>query len=335
MKWRAVLIIQILLSAVGCDGGGLGNPASRDGGLGAEVGPDLVASSPDAPVYRQSTQPFVGVSAGGGDETCGLKSGGSMLCWGNFGDFPISNAFGEAYVPRPHSEGWKQVSPAAGFACGIKNDDTLVCWGNSGFGNMQPPSGTYMTIDARGPCGLGLSDGRIICWGVAQDWANPVPTGSFRALSIGDGVGCGLRTDGTAVCWGNSRSMAAMGTTPDGAFLQVAQGGLFSCGLRGDGQVVCWGAIVDWASTDAREAPQPQGTFVQIAAGADAACGVRTDGTLACWGAVWGLLPPAGSYRQVSVGSSDDVISVYFCAIRADGIVVCWGGNHAGESSPP
>jgi alpha-tubulin suppressor-like RCC1 family protein len=50
---------------------------------------------------------------------------------------------------------------------------------------------------------------------------------------------------------------------------------------------------------------------------------------------VWGLVPPEGSYIQVSVGSSADVINVYFCALRTDGIVVCWGGNSAGESSPP
>ena len=337
MKRRIALQIPILLLAAGCGRGGLGAPAIRDGGLGAEVVPDLASGAPDAPelAYRQSTQQFVQIVAGGGDETCGLKSDGSMLCWGNFGDFPVSSAFGTAYVPRPTSEGWKQVSPASGFTCGIKNDDTLVCWGNSGFGNMQPPAGTYLAVDARAPCAIRLSDGGIVCWGVSQDWANPVPEGSFKALSIGYAVGCALRTDDTAVCWGKSRAMAAMGISPDDAFVQIVQGGLFACGLRGDGQVICWGSVADWASTDTREAPQPQGTFVQIASCAYAVCGVRTDGTLACWGMVWGLVPPEGSYVQVSVGASDDLISVYFCALRTDGIVVCWGGNYAGESSPP
>jgi alpha-tubulin suppressor-like RCC1 family protein len=314
----------------------LGVSAIWDGGLVAEVSPDRISSSPDMPelVYRQSTQQFVKISAGD-DETCGLKSDGSMLCWGYFGDFPVSSAFGTGYVPRPPSEGWKQVSLWGGLACGIENDDALVCWGNEDF-NLHPPAGTYLAVDARAPCAIRLSDGGIVCWGWSQDWANPVPEGSFKALSIGD-VGCALRTDDTVICWGKSRIMAAMGVYPDGTFVQIAEGGLFACGLRGDGQLVCWGSVEDWASTtDSREAPQPQGTFVQIAAGADAACGVRTDGTLACWGMVWGLVPPEGNYLQISIGYTEpSEISVYFCALRTDGIVVCWGENNHGAASPP
>ena len=334
MKRRGALQIPILVLAAGCGRGGLSVSAIRDGGLVAEVSPDRISSSPDMPeiMYRQSTQQFVQISAGD-DETCGLKSDGSMLCWGYFGDFPVSSAFGTGYVSRPPSEGWKQVSPGTGFACGIENDDTLVCWGNEDF-NLHPPAGTYLAVDARAPCAIRLSDGGIVCWGWAQDWANPVPEGSFKALSSESTFGCALRTDDAVVCWGSSRTVAV---PPDGAFGQVVAGALFACGLREDGQLVCWGSVEDWASTtDSREAPQPQGTFVQIAAGAAAACGVRADGTLACWGMVWGLVPPEGNYLQVSVGFTEsNAIGVYFCALRTDGIVVCWGGNDYGAASPP
>jgi len=130
MKRRGALQIPILVLAAGCGRGGLSVSAIRDGGLVAEVSPDRISRSPDLPelVYRQSTQQFVQISASD-DETCGLKSDGSMLCWGYFGDFPVSSAFGTGYVPRPPSEGWKQVSLWGGLACGIQNDDTLVCWG--------------------------------------------------------------------------------------------------------------------------------------------------------------------------------------------------------------
>jgi hypothetical protein len=334
-RWGAIQIAILVLATglTGCGRGPLGVPAIRDGGLDAI--PDLTPSSPDVPgiVYRQSTQPFVQVSAGGGGETCGLKSDGSMLCWGGFGDFSASGSYGSAYIPRPPAEGWKQVSPAGGFTCGIKNDDTLACFGNAQWGNMQPPEGTYLAVDASAPCGLRLSDRGIVCWGSAEAWANPVPEGSFKALSIGGNCGCALRIDETVVCWGTSRVMAAMGETPDGTFVQVAVGFFSACGLRKDGQVVCWGSVKDWTGTDSRVAPQPQGTFVQISADAYTYCGVRTDRTLACWGMVDGFVPPEGSYLQVSVGSSNDL--AYFCALRTDGIVVCWGGNYEGESSPP
>jgi hypothetical protein len=334
MKRRGALQIPILVLAAGCGRGGLGVSAIRDGGLAAEVSPDCISSSPDLPelVYRQSTQRFVQISAGD-DETCGLKSDGSMLCWGYFGDFPVSSAFGARYVPRPPSESWKQVSSGTAFACGIENDDTLDCWGNADF-NLHPPAGAYLAVDARGPCAIRLSDGGIVCWGWAQDWANPVPEGSFKALSIGYAIGCALRTDDTVVCWGSSRRL---GVSPDGAFEQVVAGDTFECGLRKDGQLVCWGSVEDWASTtDSREAPQPQGAFVQIATGVSAACGIRTDGTLACWGMVWGLVPPEGNYLQISIGYTEpSEISVYFCALRTDGIVVCWGENNHGAASPP
>jgi hypothetical protein len=50
---------------------------------------------------------------------------------------------------------------------------------------------------------------------------------------------------------------------------------------------------------------------------------------------VWGLVPPSGTYLQVTVGWTDSYVSVYFCALRTDGIVVCWGGNAFGAASPP
>jgi hypothetical protein len=336
MRRLAALQIPILFLAAACGRNGLGVPASQDGGLVSDTPADLATDSADAPgvVYRQSTQKFVQVSAGGGQETCGLRADGSMLCWGYFGDFPESSAFGSAYVPRPPAEGWKQVSPASGATCGIKNDDALVCWGVPRSTNLEPPAGRYLAVDARGPCAIRLSDGGIVCWGSAEDWGNTVPDGRFKQLSIWDAA-CALKEDDTAVCWGHSRIMAAMGATPDGAFLQVVSGGLFACGLRRDGQLVCWGSTKDWLGSDPRVARQPEGAFVQIAAGAGAACGVRTDGSLACWGMVWGTAPPEGSYLQVTVGYSYDAVPLYFCALRTDGTVVCWGGNSDGESSPP
>jgi len=50
------------------------------------------------------------------------------------------------------------------------------------------------------------------------------------------------------------------------------------------------------------------------------ACGIRRDGTLACWGETEAVRsPPAGSFKQVSVGNAGA------CAVRADQRVVCWG----------
>ena len=51
---------------------------------------------------------------------------------------------------------------------------------------------------------------------------------------------CGLRTDGTAICWGDNGSGQA--DAPEGDFRQISADLSHSCGLRTDGVIVCWGS---------------------------------------------------------------------------------------------
>ena len=50
---------------------------------------------------------------------------------------------------------------------------------------------------------------------------------------------CGLRTDGTVVCWGANGFGQA--EAPGGLFSAVTAGTWHSCGLRTDNSIVCWG----------------------------------------------------------------------------------------------
>jgi len=49
---------------------------------------------------------------------------------------------------------------------------------------------------------------------------------------------CGLRSDGTAVCWGDNSSGQAK--VPSGTFVQIAAT-YSACGVRSNSTFVCWG----------------------------------------------------------------------------------------------
>ena len=101
--------------------------------------------------------------------------------------------------------------------------------------------------------------------------------GGFTAVSAGNGFSCGIRSDGTAACWG--RNSDGQAEAPEGEFSMVSAGGEHACGLLADGTVVCWGANGD-GRTDA-----PDGKFSAVSAGGQHSCGVRSNWSLACWGA--------------------------------------------------
>ncbi len=190
------------------------------------------------------------------------------------------------------------------------------------------------------------------------------PWGAFSSVTAGISVSCGLRTDGTATCWGSDdprdasllavpahafstvsagaihscgvraaddaivcwgRGGPSRLNAPAGAFVAVTVGNLHSCGLRADGTVLCWGGNPDGQS-DA-----PAGSFTQIDAGNKHSCGVRADQTVACWGEDdrGQLGAPPGAFTAVSAGHG------HACGLRADQTVECWGANAYGQSDPP
>ena len=105
------------------------------------------------------------------------------------------------------------------------------------------------------------------------------PTGAYHT--------CGLREDGTPVCWLSSIEGTVLGTSvsppPEGeTFVSISSGGFHTCGLREDGTSVCW--IVLEPYLDATLVSMPEGErFVSIGSGVNHTCGLREDCTHACW----------------------------------------------------
>ena len=63
---------------------------------------------------------FSQVSAGG-EHTCGLKSDGTVACWGY-------NYFGQS---TPPGGSFSQVSAGHWHTCGLRTDGLWICWGDN------------------------------------------------------------------------------------------------------------------------------------------------------------------------------------------------------------
>ncbi|WP_419850238.1 RCC1 domain-containing protein [Candidatus Poriferisocius sp.] len=163
-------------------------------------------------------------------------------------------------------------------------------------------------------CGL-RTDGTAQCWGRRSNDEIQAPEGQLTAITAGYEHLCGLFTDGTADCWGY------VAGAPDGKFTAISAGGDHSCGLRVDGAIECWGK--NWGGqTDA-----PAGHFTAVSAGSSHSCGLTTEETIDCWGFTDGgrIDTPEGQFTAISAGG------VNSCGLRIDGTIQCWGDNDAPE----
>jgi alpha-tubulin suppressor-like RCC1 family protein len=166
---------------------------------------------------------------------------------------------------------------------------------------------------------------------ISNEGAIPDGRGGVGVLTIGAHHTCGIRQDGTVLCWGDNFYGEA--TPLPGTFMELSAGYGHTCGLRGDGSVACWGSGYTPLQGEPEPpmplSPIPAGRFTAISSAISTTCGLRArsvpweypEGNLVCWNASgWQLpAPPQGDFVAVSVGYD------FSCALRANGKPACWG----------
>lgn len=312
-----------------------------------------------------------------GQNSCGLRTDGSVVCWG------YSSAL------APMGERFIDVAVGSGHGCGLREDGSIACWGHIRFSpntySVQPSDeiarGPYKQVVAGGTqiCALGM-EGRVVCWGASEygekrpcisKVSDDAPTGvcwgprgwgigppddeRFTTISLGQADGCGLREDGSVVCWGdrlsgvgkcNAVNPSGQGVCwahipekvvehpdEDERFKAVSVGPGFACAIRIDDDIRCWGAK---EYSPASNYPHVEGPFTDVSSGVSHVCGLRPDGTVYCFGS-------SSSYENADFGDApvrrDRFVSIssgrnYNCGLREDGTAKCWGGTWLNRAEP-
>ena len=299
--------------------------------------------------------------------TCGIRSDGTLWCWG----FDGYGRLGRGSFPAQFdtNSNWAGFTASSITGCGTRTDRTLWCFGQNTDGQLgtgtesggQVGTNTNWADITAGiihSCGT-HTDGTLWCWGsgyrgligdgTTTSRSTPVQVGTntnWADIDAGSYHTCGIGTDGTLWCWGNSALLPnQVGTNTN--WTDITGGGEHTCGLRSDGSLWCWGdnsfGQLGDGTTTSRATPVQVGTntnWTNIDAGGTHTCGLRDDGTLWCWGSGYNYRLGDGTtttrITPTQIGTSTNWSDItastsHTCGIRTDGTAWCWGYNQYGS----
>lgn len=244
----------------------------------------------------------------GSFHSCALDSDGYAWCWGYGYAGQLGNGsmtYRQATPVKVAGGPFVSISSKTYHTCGLKRDGTAWCWGSNQYGQ--------------------LGTGSTNRFGVATP-ARAAPGTTFTALEVGGVHTCGLKADGTALCWGdNCNGMLGSGyvspypycevLTPVAVagghtFAALSLGPFSSCGVTSDSSAYCWGynrsgelgsgsATTDVTKYYSEPTPTPVAgglSFAQMSLGDGHSCGLTTGNVGYCWG--------ANRYGQLGTGSA-------------------------------
>ncbi len=287
-----------------------------------------------------------------GLHSCGLREDGTAVCWGSNRDGEGSPPSGERFIA---------ITAGSQHTCGLREDSTAVCWGQDQYyGLLSVPEGerfVAITAGAELTCGL-REDGSTVCWGDGHlnlctpdgdGWTScliagrgedflPSPPEDERLTSFSSGrPNCGLRADGTPVCWPTYPYQSGLSPAPeDERFTSISSSDKHACGLHKDGTVVCWGensvgqsSPPSGVNLNVAKTWQAPAGLTSVSAGYGHTCALDSDGYAICWGFPW--WKDRFTERLTSISSGP----FHVCGLHSDGTTVCRGDNSEGQSSPP
>ncbi len=261
---------------------------------------------------------------------------------------------------------FSSVSVSSDHACGLRPTGAVECWGSDEHGKASPPKGEFTELAASADftCGLRVS-GEVECWGGSREgrhskvvaprerlvfidagWGGHNDLWPFEKLdgfglevlpspsSVDWGYSCGLREDGSLLCWGNRDGRSVehddwpLLSPPEGVFVDVGVGRYQACALSITKEVKCWGSRgEDGEYTYGEKTGQ---RFDSLEVGGWHACGLHSDGRVECWNLSNQFrVLPAPTDRNGGERRYSYISAGYFhvCGVRTgiDAGVDCWG----------
>ncbi|RMF17645.1 MAG: hypothetical protein D6761_03900, partial [Candidatus Dadabacteria bacterium] len=124
------------------------------------------------------------------ETTCGIRTGGTLWCWGgnNYGLLGIGSSQAFSNVPVQVTVGsgaWEAIGGGNSYFCGLQDDGSIWCWGWNYYGQLGD--------------------------GTTNSWPYPVRATQrtdWIELSVGLEGACARAADGTVECWGKQRPLA-------------------------------------------------------------------------------------------------------------------------------
>lgn len=177
------------------------------------------------------------VNANGEDNTCAIKTDGTLWTWGrnDYGELGTNDRTARSSPVQTVAGGtnWKQVAQGTGHTVAIKTDGTLWTWGRNNYGQLGDNTRTnrsspVQTISGgtdwkQVACGrlhtaAIKTDGTLWLWGVnfqghlgdntTTDKSSPVQTVSggtnWKQVSSGYDHTAAIKSDGTLWLWGRN-----------------------------------------------------------------------------------------------------------------------------------
>jgi alpha-tubulin suppressor-like RCC1 family protein len=284
---------------------------------------------------------FIQISGGGAYHACGVKSDGTVWCWGSDASGQLGNDSG---VTADQSAPYQvtglsnviKVSAGDSHSCAVQKKGRVWCWGSNGSGALGTGGGNTTV-----PALVSISN--------AID------------ISAGASTTCAITSDGTAWCWGEgSNGQLGNGASNDSTtpvrvsdvsdFTSISVGSPATvCGTTKRGIGYCWGSdsngqLGNDATSGDKNTPNeidlPE-DFTKISISGNTACGLRASGKISCWGegtsgqmgnGTTTATNPApvevsdpGPFIDVSVGWGQTI-----CAVKTTGSVWCWGSDSNG-----
>lgn len=336
-SWWILLTLGLLVSSVGLTTKVIfAAPASQP--LRATITDSTAA---DLTQVAAAT-PFAAIVAGD-EHTCGLSTGGGVLCWGANTNGQVGDGTPFAYRPPVGVNGLQSgvlaLSANGNHSCALVSTGGIVCWGDNSAGQL----GDGTVLDRRAPVAVG---------GLAA---------SVTGLATGGGHSCALLQTGGVQCWGrNDNGQLGNGanlnlSTPvaviglGGPVTALAAGANHTCALLQSGAIQCWGDNTNGQLGDQSVVSRNQPVAVTglagpakgVTAGSAHTCALLADGRMQCWGdnsrGQLGDGTRQDRKSAVLVTNLSDVIvkiaagRLHTCALAADGDLYCWGANTRGQ----